>query len=80
MSPRWRITITSPPDRELLVADIIVDGVQMAEINEENGPLAIEVYPHPETGAWLLPFDELCEALNEARRRLSEYKQRETVN
>lgn len=68
------ISIVSPPDREDLVAEILVDREQLAEINREQPILQVEIYPKPSGGAWLLPFDELISALEQARRRLDEIR------
>ncbi|MCL4684878.1 hypothetical protein KJ059_09010 [Myxococcota bacterium] len=66
------ISIASPPDRKDLVAEILVDREQLAEINREEPILRVEIYPKPSGGAWLLRFDELMGALEQARRRLEE--------
>ena len=40
-----KIDIASPPDREHLVAEILVGGEQWAEVNIESGRLDVELYP-----------------------------------
>lgn len=64
------IWISSPPDRERLVADIMIDHVQMVEINHEGAELAVEIYPRPDGKPWVIPFKELLATLQEASERL----------
>jgi hypothetical protein len=42
-----RICISSPPDREKLVAEIFFGDEQWAELNQESGTLELEFYPKP---------------------------------
>ena len=65
-----RICISSPPDREKLVAEIIFEDVQWAEINQEKDVLEIEFYPRPDGQFWRISFVDAITALDEARRRL----------
>lgn len=72
MSEEFRICITSPPDREKLVAEINFGNEQWAELNQEDGTLQLEFYPRSKKGEfWQLSFDEVLESLNEAKRRLT---------
>lgn len=71
MTKEFRICITSPPDREKLVAEIFFGNEQWAELNQEEGTLKLEFYPRPNGKFWQLSFDEVMEALNEAKRRLA---------
>jgi hypothetical protein len=65
------IGLSSPPDREYLVADIFLDDrIQIAEVNIESGAIKIEIYAHPEGIPWELDLDELIASLNEAKSRL----------
>jgi hypothetical protein len=67
------VSLSSPPDREYLVADIMFDNeIQVAEVNIESGDLKIEIYAHPEGSPWKLDFDEFHTSLNEAKFRLQE--------
>lgn len=48
MMEKLRITIASLPDREHLVAEILYEGIQWAEISQEkDDELIIQLYPHP---------------------------------
>ena len=67
-----RICISSPPDREKLVAEIFFMDVQWAEINQEKDVLQIEFYPRPDGQPWRISFDDAITALDKARRRLIE--------
>lgn len=64
------ILISSPPDREKLVAEIYFDRVQWAEINQEHDALQVEFYPREDNQPWRIAFTEAIEALSEAKRRL----------
>jgi len=67
---KFRITIASPPDRELLVAEIIYDGVQWAEVSQDTGELIVQFYSHPRLKCWEFPFDDAFAALMKAKKRL----------
>ena len=49
---KFRITIASLPDRERLVAEIIYDGVQWAEISQETDEVVVQFYSHPNQEYW----------------------------
>lgn len=57
------IALTSPPDRELLVAELSVGGQQIAEINRESGRLGVELYGRRDGTPWALPLFELQAAI-----------------
>lgn len=65
-----RICISSPPDREKLVAEIFFDNEEWAELNQEDETLKLEFYPRPNGEFWQLSWDEVIAALQEARKRL----------
>lgn len=65
------ILITSPSDREQLVAEIWCDDIQLAELNEEEGRPVLEIYPRPTGEAWILDFNDLIDLLQRARTALS---------
>jgi hypothetical protein len=67
-----KVLITSPPDREHLVAEIWADDCQLAEVSQEGNFQLLEVYPRPQGGAWRIAFDELLETMNQAKVRLAE--------
>ncbi|MFG6102814.1 hypothetical protein U2F10_11210 [Leptothoe sp. EHU-05/26/07-4] len=67
------VSISSPPDREYLVADIMLDdSLQIAEVNIGSGTLEIEIYEHPERIPWSLDFEEFYTAMKQAKLSLQE--------
>ncbi len=70
MKDRYRIYISSPPDRNKLVAEIFFDDIQWAEINQEHDILGIEFYPRPDLQPWRIDFRCAINALNEAKKKL----------
>jgi hypothetical protein len=70
MNDNHRICISSPPDREKLVAEIFFGDTQWAEINQERKALEIEFYPRPDGKPWRIDYQHALSALNEAKRRL----------
>lgn len=70
---KFRITIASLPDRERLVAEILYEGVQWAEISQEmDDQLIIQFYSHPRKKYWDFPFEEAKTILEEAKNKLLE--------
>jgi hypothetical protein len=67
---RLEVSVESPPDRKRLVSSILVDGVQMAEINQETDELLVEVYPRQDGQPWTLRFNDLVHLLAKAKERL----------
>jgi hypothetical protein len=67
---KFRITLASLPDREHLVAEILYEGLQWAEISQESGELSIQFYSHPRQKCWEFPFDEALEVLEQAKKKL----------
>lgn len=65
-----RVEIASPPDREYLVAPLMVEHEQWAEVDQESGSLTIEFYPRRDGQPWRLGFEEVVAALVEAQQRL----------
>jgi len=65
------ISISSPPDREKLVADISFDNQQFAEINQETEALIIEFYPRKDSEPWEIDFEQVMAALLKAKKRLT---------
>lgn len=70
MKDKYRICLSTPPDRDKLVAEIFIDDVQWAEINQEHTILEIEFYPRPDGQPWKIDFSNAISALNEAKGRL----------
>src|SRR5262249_46670918 len=79
MSKKFTVYISSPPDREKLVAEILFGDreyqEQWAELNQEDATLRIEFYPKRDGQFWEFRFDAVMEALNEAKRRLTGIRQ-----
>lgn len=67
---KYEIGISSPPDREKLVAEISFGNVQWAEINQERDALEVEFYPRPDGEPWRIDYQDTLKALDEAKRRL----------
>jgi hypothetical protein len=63
--------ITSPPDRELLVAEIWDGNTQVAELNQEGAKLTLEVFDLSGTGRTVLALEEFLEAISIARNALN---------
>jgi hypothetical protein len=70
MANKFRLSISSPPDREYLVAEIFAETEQFAEISQETESLVIQIYPRQSGEFWTFEFEELTEVLNLARSRL----------
>ncbi len=66
-----RICISSPPDREKLVAEVFFDDEQFAEVNQEGPKFEVEIYPLQNGQAWTAPFDFVVATLADAQARLS---------
>jgi hypothetical protein len=71
MREELRICISSPPDREKLVAEIFIGDQQWAELNQEHGTLSVQFYPRRDGQFWELSLDVVSRALSEAKRRLT---------
>jgi hypothetical protein len=65
-----RVEVTSPPDREFLVASIMVGTHEFAEVNQEAAVLQVEVYPRQDGEPWRLDYEGLVRALELAKERL----------
>jgi hypothetical protein len=65
-----RIEVTSPPDREFVVANIMVGSDEFAEINQEAESLKMEIYPRRDGEPWRLDYEELSRVLGLAEERL----------
>jgi hypothetical protein len=68
----FRITIASLPDRENLVAEILYEDVQWAEISQEKNELIIQFYSHPRKEHWEFSLDAAIQILEKAKKRLLE--------
>jgi hypothetical protein len=65
-----QVEIASPPDRERLVAQIVIGNEQWCEVSQESGKLELQVYHHQDGTPWVIDFDAAISALVEARQRL----------
>lgn len=72
MNEKMRICISSPPDREKLVAEFFLGNEQWAELNQEDGTLTLEVYPQRSGEPWRISLEEVLESLKEGKQRLIE--------
>lgn len=70
MSTKWRVCISSPPDREKLVAEIFFEDQQWAEMNQEGPELEIEIYPRADGQPWRISNDQMISVLEEAKKKL----------
>lgn len=71
MKDKQQICISSPPDRERLVAEIFFGETQWAEVNQEGEVLEVEFYPRPDGEPWRIDLQDALNALDEAKRRLA---------
>ena len=71
MNKSFQISISSPPDREKLVAEISFGNEQWAEVNQEGAELRVEFYARQSGESWSLTFEEAIGALEAARKRLT---------
>lgn len=70
MNTPWRICLSSPPDREKLVAEIFFGDQQWAELNQEGLELALEFYSRIDGQPWKIPYEQVVSALEEAKKKL----------
>jgi len=61
------VELISPPDRERLAASVMVDGEQLAEINQERDRPTLELYPRRDGQFWVLDYEEAMAALVRAK-------------
>ena len=66
-----RICLTSPPDREKLVAEVFFDDVQWAEINQEKENMEVKFYPRPDAQPWSIDLSAAIAILQEAGDKLN---------
>jgi hypothetical protein len=70
MNDDLRISISSPLDREFLVAEIFINNEQWVELNQEEGVLLLEIYPRRDKQPWRIRYATAIEALTQAKERL----------
>ena len=68
--PEISVGLISPPDRPGLVADIMIDAEQFAEIRIVDGSAVSEIYGRRDGESWELSPERVCAALVEAIERL----------
>lgn len=71
METKYHVDISSPPDREKLVAEISFNNCQWAELNQEGTELQLEFYPRPDGKPWNISLQAVEEALKAAKERLT---------
>jgi hypothetical protein len=64
------ILIASPYYKEKLVAELWIDNQQIAEINQEQEVLMVEVHSSLDGKPWTVSYDDLLSALKRAKNRL----------
>lgn len=67
---KYKLCISSPPDRDKLVAEIFIENIQWVEINQEKDFIEIEFYPRPDGKPWRIEYNDAMQALNEAKSKL----------
>ena len=70
MNNHLRVAIISPPDREFPAAEIMLGDEQLAELNQEEGILSLEIYHRRDGQPWRVSYDAVLEALMNAKERL----------
>ncbi|HEX8248147.1 MAG TPA: hypothetical protein VF599_08255 [Pyrinomonadaceae bacterium] len=71
MNNEIKVSICSPPDRKFLVAEIMLGNEQVAELNQEQNTLRLEIYPRRDGQPWLVSYEALLKALIKAKEHLS---------
>lgn len=66
----WAVSISSPPDRNNLVADVMINNEQMLEVNNEDNTVRVEIYERQDGEPWVVPYEKLVELLAEAKEML----------
>ena len=67
---KFRITIGSFPDKEILVVDIIYENTQWAEIIQETDELIVQFHSHPRQKYWEFNLEDALEILEKAKQKL----------
>jgi len=70
-SQKLTVDIASPPDRKRLVAMLLINNEQWAEINQESDKLTLELYPRQDGKPWVIDFDDAIQMLHTGKKRLS---------
>ncbi len=72
-SNEMKIYISSPPDRDFLVAEIFVGNEQIAEINQENEKAQVEIYSRKSGKCWKINYEDLIRILDQAKQKLAKH-------
>mgnify|MGYP003670731661 CR=1 FL=1 len=72
MSGPIELLLASPPERDFLSCELLVDGEVFAELCIQKSGLIVELQAKHDGAAWQLPYDELLKALAEAKAALSD--------
>ena len=67
---KFTITVGSFPNKNNLVADIIYENTQVAEISNENNKLLIQIYCYKEKDCWEFSLEEFQKVIEEAKQKL----------
>jgi hypothetical protein len=67
----FKIDIASPPDRDKLVAQIMVGNEQCAEINQDGDELVIELYGRQDGQPWAFSYSSFASTLEAAKAKLA---------
>ncbi len=70
MQKNIQIAVISPPDREKLAVELCFENEQVAELNQEENDLSIELYGRQDGRPWIIPYDEFVRALQNAKKEL----------
>jgi hypothetical protein len=71
----FEISLASPPNREELVAEILLRSAasvdQPAEVFRSDGRIMLALYPRGDGGPWEFPLADFLEAIGQAMSRLA---------
>jgi len=70
MNNDCRICLSSPPDRDKLVAEIFFGRHQWGELNQEGPELVVEIYPRSDRKPWSVSYEQIIYALEKAKKEL----------
>ena len=73
MTSSLRYLVTSPPDRNRLVAEIWHGETMLAEVDCEQGELTLMIYPANNQNTWCIPCIAFAQLLDRAAKDLSFY-------
>jgi hypothetical protein len=72
MSSEIQVVLYSPSEREHIVAELRYQEEGWGIVSQEGDYLELEIYVAPDLPPLILPLDQLIEALQEAKRILTE--------